>query len=246
MSALPQITTCFQTDPGMVRTHNEDSCLVDEEHYCFLVADGMGGAAAGEVASKQMKEVVQELFAQRTTYSSSAELNKLVTTCFHAANTRISALAREEPSFSGMGCTAILLAFDTKGFVLGHVGDSRCYRMRQGVFEQLSKDHTLVQAQLDQGLIDQEQAKNHKLKNVLLRAIGNTEDLKVDIVCGNVQPGDLFLLCSDGLTNMVHDENIVEIISYNGDLPLKATMLVDQAKYAGGEDNISIVLIEVA
>ena len=237
------ITACCHTDPGLVRSHNEDVCAVDEDHHCFLIADGMGGAAAGEVASGIMKETVQELFSQWE-YTSDEGLKELIRNCFQTANASILAHIEKEPSHAGMGCTAELLAIGDKNFILGHVGDSRCYRLREGKLEQLSRDHTLVQIQLDQGLINREQARNHKLKNVIIRSVGNKEELEVDIIHGAVLPGDIFLLCSDGLSGMVDDEKIQEIMSYNGPLPLKTTMLVDQANYSGGKDNVSVVLVE--
>ena len=244
MAEKLHITACCRTDSGLVRSHNEDVCFVDAKNRCFMVADGMGGAAAGEVASGMMKETVLELFALEKTHSVS-RLRDLVCRCFQTANARMLAHIAEEHSHSGMGCTAELLVFGDRDFVLGHVGDSRCYRLRKGNLEQLTRDHTLVQMQLDQGLIDREQAERHSMKNVILRAIGTKEELEVDIINGSILPGDIFLLCSDGLTGMVDDKKIQEIMSYDGPPPLKATLLVDQANHSGGKDNISVVLVEV-
>ncbi len=244
MDTKLRITACCHTDSGLVRSHNEDVCFVDDKKHYFVVADGMGGAAAGEVASNMMKETVQELFSTERSRSV-AELRELVCICFQTANARMLAHIAEEPSHSGMGCTAELLAFGDKEFVLGHVGDSRSYRLREGKLEQLTRDHTLVQIQLDQGLISQEQADRHSMKNVILRALGTRKELEVDIINGSILPGDIFLLCSDGLTGMVDDEKIQEIMSYDGPQSLKATMLVDQANYSGGKDNISVVLVEI-
>lgn len=238
------LSSAFCTHPGMVRSHNEDACLADDENACFLVADGMGGAVAGEVASRIMKEAVRDLFAARN-ISSLEELEKLVSCCFQAANDRVLARVRAEPSYSGMGCTAVLLAIFNNTFILGHVGDSRCYRLRDGSLKQLTYDHTLVQAQIDQGLINREQAKTHKMKNFILRAVGIDKELEVECSTGNLLPGDIFLLCSDGLTDMVGDADILEILNYNGDSSTKAAMLVDQANHSGGKDNISAVLVIV-
>jgi len=244
MDKISDITVCCHTDPGLVRSHNEDTCLANNEEGCFLVADGMGGAAAGELASGLLKETVLDLFST-SKKRSSLEVRKLILDCFQAANARILDHVEEVPSHSGMGCTAELLAFDNNGFFLGHVGDSRTYRFRQGSLEQLTKDHTLVQAQEDQGLITREEARTHSLRNVILRVVGNKKKLEVDIIHGSASHGDIFLLCTDGLSAMVEDEKIKEIMAFNGPLGIKATMLVDQANYAGGKDNVSVVLIEV-
>jgi serine/threonine protein phosphatase PrpC len=245
VDATIHITACSYTNPGLVRSHNEDTCLVKDDECCFMVADGMGGAAAGEVASGLFKETVIDLFStcQKRSF---LEVQKLVLECFQTANTGIMAHAAEVPSHSGMGCTAELLAFDNNNdFVLGHVGDSRTYRLRRGSLQQLTRDHTLVQTQEDQGQITREQAKKHSLRNVILRVVGVKKLLEVDIIHGSALPGDIFLLCTDGLSTMVEDEKIKEIMAFNGPLALKATMLVDQANYAGGKDNVTVVLVEV-
>ncbi|NOR25901.1 MAG: Stp1/IreP family PP2C-type Ser/Thr phosphatase [Desulforhopalus sp.] len=244
MKSPIHITASCHTDPGLVRSHNEDTCFVNDKQSCFLVADGMGGAAAGEVASGLIKETAQDLFSVEQECSSS-ELSELIRECFKTANARILAHAAETPSNSGMGCTAELLAFGKNDFVLGHVGDSRTYLLREGCLKQLTRDHTLVQDQEDQGFITREQAKEHALRHIILRVVGNNEELDVDITHGSALPDDIFLLCTDGLTNMVDDENIEKIMAYDVPLALKATMLVDQANYAGGKDNVSVVLIEI-
>jgi protein phosphatase len=202
----------------------------------------MGGAAAGEVASGIVRETVSELFSARGV-DSCMPMQGLVEQCFHSAHARILSQSREVPAYSGMGCTAELLACDRGGYVLGHVGDSRTYLLRQGNLELLTTDHTLVQAQQDQGLIRHDQAESHSLRNVILRAVGIGETLEVDIIQGSIQPGDLFLLCSDGLSTMVDDEKIKEMLAFDGPLPVKATLLVDQANSAGGRDNVSVVLV---
>jgi protein phosphatase len=244
MNTTLKLSACCHTDPGLVRSHNEDICLADDKEGCFLVADGMGGAAAGEVASGLIKETVQDLFSSCNKHSS-VGVQKLILECFQAANTRILEHIAEVPSHAGMGCTAELLAFNNNDFVLGHVGDSRTYRLRNRSLKQLTKDHTLVQAQEDQGLITREEAKRHSMRNVILRVVGNNKNLEVDVIHGSALPHDIFLLCTDGLSAMVDDEKIKEILTFDGPLALKATMLVDQANYEGGKDNVSVVLIEV-
>ncbi len=144
-----------------------------------------------------------------------------------------------------MGCTAELLALHSSGFVLGHIGDSRTYRLRQTILTQLTVDHSLVQQQIDQGLINQEQARNHPMKNVILRAVGINDQLAVDIIQGQVVSGDLFLLCTDGLSDMIDDHQIQAILSLEASLTDKAARLVDLANVAGGRDNITVALVEV-
>ncbi len=204
----------------------------------------MGGAAAGEVASGLFKKTVIDLFST-CRKRSFIEVQKLVLECFETANAGIMAHVEEEPSHSGMGCTAELLTFNNNDFILGHVGDSRTYRLRRGNLQQLTKDHTLVQTQEDRGMITREQAKKHSLRNVILRVVGVKKQLEVDFIHGSVLPGDIFLLCSDGLTTMVEDEKIKEIMAFNGPPVLKTTMLIDQANYAGGKDNVTVVLVEI-
>lgn len=244
MKETIQVTACSHTDPGRVRSHNEDACLVDEAKLCFLAADGMGGAAAGEVASGLMRETVKDLFFG-VEPDSAEQLREIVADCFETANHRILEHAERVPASSGMGCTAELLAFCGGDFVLGHVGDSRTYLFRSGRLEQLTKDHTLVQDQEDQGLITREQAEKHAYKHIILRVVGSNQEIEVDFLQGTVLSGDIFLLCTDGLTTMVRDDKIEEIMAFNGPPVLKATMLVDQANFAGGKDNVSVVLVEV-
>lgn len=235
---------CCSTDPGLTRSHNEDTCLVNNDAGFFLVADGMGGAAAGEVASGLFQETVLELFSAEPDRSPESD-QSLVMECFQSANARILSHTEEVPASSGMGCTAELFILHNNRFVLGHVGDSRTYRLSDGRLTQLTKDHTLVQIQEEQGLISKEQAKTHSMRNVILRVVGNSKGVEVDMIQGTAVPGDIFLLCSDGLSGMLDDEQIQEILAFEGPLPLKATMLIDQANHAGGKDNITVALIEV-
>lgn len=236
------ITSCCHTHPGRVRSHNEDTCLANTHEGCFLVADGMGGVAAGEVASNLTKQIVEKKCTTRDKNSSKA-VQQLVLDCLHAANAQILEHVQNVPSHKGMGCTAELLVFSATEYYLGHVGDSRSYKYRDGALKQLTTDHTLVQVQEAQGVISQEEAKTHSMKNIILRAVGNSENLEVDLIKGDALAGDMFLLCTDGLTAMVSDEMIKEILAFNGPLDLKATMLVDQANHAGGKDNVSVVLV---
>ena len=244
MKSIIHTISCCNTDPGLVRSHNEDTCLVNNEDGYFLVADGMGGAAAGEVASDLFKQTTVELFSSNHQRSLDATQD-LVMECFQSANSKILSHVKEVPSHAGMGCTAELLAFHNDGFVLGHVGDSRTYSLSKGMLKQLTRDHTFVQEQLDQGLISREQAKTHSMRNLILRVVGSDDGLEVDIIPGTVLFGDIFLLCTDGLSSMVEDVQIKKILALEEPLAVKATMLIDKANNAGGKDNITVVLIEI-
>ena len=244
MQPIIHTISCCNTDPGLVRSQNEDTCFVNNEDGYFLVADGMGGAAAGEIASALFKNTTVELFSHAPKRSSDV-VQDLIMECFQSANSKILSHVTEVPSHAGMGCTAELFAFHSNGFVLGHVGDSRTYSLSRGRLKQLTKDHTFVQDLQDQGLISREQAKTHSMRNLILRVVGSNEGLEVDIIYGTVLVGDIFLLCTDGLSGMVEDVQIKEILALEGPLDVKATMLIDQANDAGGKDNISVVLIEI-
>ena len=240
-----QISACCESDRGLVRSYNEDACLVNNEDGFFLVADGMGGEAAGELASAFFRDTVVELFAATPTHRLSDDLlNELIVECFQSAHERIRSHVDREPAHKGMGCTAELLVYQNDRILIGHVGDSRTYRLRNAELVQLTTDHSFVQEQADLGIISQEQVDNHALKNLILRVVGSSEKLEVDMIGSDVQTGDLFLLCTDGLTSLVPKDQIEEILSHELEPEIKATMLVDQANFNGGTDNITAVLVQ--
>ena len=232
-----------KTDVGLVRSNNEDTFVVNPEAIFCLVADGMGGAAAGETASRIFAQTAGEVFSPCSDMDDKAAMASVLKT-FQLANDLILSHVTQHPEHTGMGCTAELMAFSPDGFVIGHMGDSRTYLFRGGRLQQLTKDHSFVQEQIDQGVISPEQARNHKMRNVILRAVGVRPSLELDTICGAVLPNDLFLLCSDGLTDMVEDTDIVNILEQNGKLSDKTLNLVDLAKQAGGKDNITVVLAQ--
>lgn len=241
---LPTIIYQGATDVGNVRSNNEDVFYIGEDcHYC-LVADGMGGAAAGEVASRIFAETAKAVFAG---HDGSSEENTIarVQTTFKLANDKILKHVERNPQNKGMGCTAELLAFVNDAFIIGHVGDSRTYRMRNNALKQLTKDHSLVQEQLDQGLITPDEARHHAMRNVILRAVGVNETVALDILKGRQRQGDLFLLCSDGLTDMVPESDILSALSGETALDEKSEALIQLAKQAGGKDNVTVALSAV-
>ena len=241
---MPSKIFAGKTDTGLKRENNEDVfSLSPEEDFC-LAADGMGGEAAGEVASKIFAETALEIFSDNT-HRSKKEILYRVQKAYRIANEKILKHVTQHPSHRGMGCTAELLAFFDEGFILGHIGDSRTYRLRDGQLEQLTQDHTLVQQQLQEGLISPDQAKNHPMRNVIFRAVGVKEELTIDLLDGKFYPEDLFLLCSDGLTDMIQDDQIQDILRSDVDLDQKAEDLIESAKIAGGRDNITVVLAAI-
>lgn len=238
------LSACCKTDTGLLRSKNEDVCMANLENCCFLVADGMGGVSGGEVASGLFRETAAKIFSEGKTLSL-RESREQVESCFSRANAEIFALANENPGLTGMGCTAELLTFHDDLFILGHVGDSRTYRFYDNKLEQITKDHSLIQHQLDRGEITSSQARKSKLKNIVLRAVGTNPMVTADIISGETLPATIFLLCSDGLHSMLTVEEICPVMAFDAPLDFKAEMLVNMANDAGGEDNITVTLVEV-
>lgn len=241
---MAKLVSTGRTDAGLKRSHNEDAYLEHAETGLLVVADGMGGAAAGEVASGIFIDTVLEVFDKKNdnTYK---ETLALVKKSFEIANKRILEHVKLHPSHKGMGCTAELMAFFNGGYVLGHVGDSRTYLYRDGKLVQITKDHSLVQVQIDMGVISEIEARTQSHKNIILRAVGVNESLDIDIRGIKFHPGDIFLLCSDGLTDMVENEVIQEVLSTPTCLETKVEGLIELAKVVGGEDNITVVLGQI-
>jgi protein phosphatase len=227
-----------RTDAGRVRRRNEDSFVLDPP--VFAVADGMGGAQAGEVASRLAAAAFREYHdADRM------EPADRVEAIIQEANRRIYERARSDSEASGMG-TTVTAAILTNGRVsIGHVGDSRAYRIRNGELEQLTEDHSLVADLMRSGRLTPEEADAHPQRSVITRALGTDADVDVDTVTVDVEPGDLFLLCSDGLTTMVPEDEILRIVQEADTLDEAARSLVRAANSGGGEDNITVVLFKV-
>lgn len=237
---------CYgKSDVGLRRSNNEDAFIVKPDLGFLALADGMGGVASGEVASQIFAETVSEVFSKNERQSGQKTL-ELVQKIFRLANEKIFNKANNNPHHHGMGCTAELIAFYYQNFVLGHVGDSRTYFFRQGRLRQITHDHSVVQGHIDRGLISKYEAKGHSKRNVILRAVGVNETLSVDLIRGTVLPGDFFLLCSDGLTDMV-DDSVIEkvLLSSTENLAEKVEQLINLAKSAGGKDNITVVMCEI-
>lgn len=230
------------TDTGRRRTNNEDAFTVSLEKGFFALADGMGGAAAGEVASRIFVETAGEVFERA---GGASGLDDKVKQAFLLANDRILRHARAHPECAGMGCTAEILAVGSEGVVIGHVGDSRTYHLRSGALRRITVDHSLVHDQVARGLITEQEARIHPMRHVILRAVGTAPDLQVDIITGRAAPGDIFLLCSDGLTDMMPDDEILSCMSQDASLRNMAERLIEGANQAGGKDNITVVLVRM-
>ncbi|MGA1875108.1 MAG: Stp1/IreP family PP2C-type Ser/Thr phosphatase [bacterium] len=241
---MSQICFFGKSDTGLKRKNNEDAFLIRPEAGLMAVADGMGGAAAGEVASQIFIQAVLET-SSKISPQTESEMIHLVQNTFQSANERILQHVQEQPQHQGMGCTAEFIVFGHQIYALGHVGDSRTYLLRNGQLRQITKDHSVVQDQIDQGLIKPEEARKHPLRNVILRSVGIREELALDLIRGKIQPGDLFLLCSDGLTDMIDDASVQEILSSSLSLTQKGEELIGSALSAGGYDNVTVAMCEV-
>jgi len=236
-----RIESSARTDVGLRRSNNEDAFVSAPEPGLLALADGMGGAASGEVASGIFADTVREVLSAGPP-SDPEEAEELVRNTFLLANLRIRELAAREPEHKGMGCTGEMVVFTADRYVVGHVGDSRVYLFRGGRLRQVTKDHSFVQEQVDQGLITPGQARVHPYRHMILRAVGMHDSLSVDLLSGKAYPDDLFLLCSDGLSDMVGDLLIEERLASGLSLGEKADRLIRDACDAGGHDNVTVVL----
>ncbi|HEX5800164.1 MAG TPA: Stp1/IreP family PP2C-type Ser/Thr phosphatase [Gaiellaceae bacterium] len=227
------------SDTGRRRRRNEDSYVC--EPPLFAVADGMGGAQAGEVASRLAAAVLQEVNGEQLSRGAIAEL-------IQEANRRVFQRSNEDAAASGMGTTLTVALVESSDTVaIGHVGDSRAYRVRDGRLEQLTEDHSLVGEMMRSGKLSAEEAEAHPQRSVITRALGTEPDVDVDTFTVETEPGDVFLLCSDGLTTMVPDREILSLLDASGgDLERAARRLVEAANRSGGEDNITVVVFEIA
>ena len=227
-----------KTDPGRVRRRNEDAFVVDPP--LFAVADGMGGAQAGEVASRLAAAAFRE-------YREADELapEERVRAIIKEANRRIYDRARTDSEVSGMGTTVTAALLGDGGVVIGHVGDSRAYRIRDGRLEQLTEDHSLVADLMRSGRLTPEEAEGHPQRSVITRALGTDRDVDVDTLVIEAEAGDLFLLCSDGLSTMVSDADLLRTVERAGTLDEAARDLVRAANRGGGEDNVTVVLFRL-
>ena len=248
---------CALTDKGMVRAQNEDALAVLSEIGVAILADGMGGYRAGEVASRIAVETCSAVLEQGLAtfdWDSSTEraaergerLAKLVVDATWHANANIFDMARSQPECAGMGTTLVVTLLHHDKLIVAHVGDSRAYRMRDGQLEQITRDHSQVQDQVDAGLLTPQQARVASNRNLVTRALGIERSVEVELNQFTTRPADLYLLCSDGLSDMVDDAEIADVLYALGDdLDRAGSGLIARANALGGVDNISVVLLRI-
>jgi len=226
------------TDPGRTRRHNEDAYVI--EPPLFAIADGMGGAQAGEVASRLATAALKEAGANG---GGEQRISDLI----QEANRRVYDRSSSDPNTSGMGTTITVALVEDDYVAFGHVGDSRAYLIRNAQMEQLTEDHSLVNELLKTGKLSREEAETHPQRSVITRALGTDPDVDVDTFRVQAESGDLFLLCSDGLTDMVSEESILDVVERNrDDIDGALRALVKAANRGGGQDNITVVAFEIA
>jgi len=239
---------CTRTDPGLARENNEDSVTFDEPVRLGILADGMGGYNAGEVASGMattfIKSELGRWLSQAGRHANAREVRRAMEICVDNANRSIFNAANSNPQYSGMGTTLVVGVFQEGRLMLGHIGDSRCYRLRAEEFAQITKDHSLLQEQMDAGLITPEQAATSSNKNLVTRALGVEDAVLLEVNEHRVEPGDIYLMCSDGLSDMVDDKGIAKILGGDAPLEQKVAQLIDAANANGGRDNISVLVAQ--
>ena len=255
MTSHTHLEIASGTDAGVVRAFNEDSIAADRDFGLLVLADGMGGYKAGDVASAMATDMITELLKQRLEgdkaqsvrkFSQLADSSHVVKSAIEKVNRVIYQSAQANDKYHGMGTTVVLMLFNDGWATIAHVGDSRLYRLRNGVFELLTHDHSLLQEQVEMGMISTDEAKFSHNRNLVTRALGIENEVKVDVIETDVVAGDIYLLCSDGLNDMVDDADIELAVSeLQTNLPLAVTQLIQMANDNGGHDNVSVILAKV-
>lgn len=243
------------SDVGKKREKNEDSFLISDDLSLFVVADGMGGHLGGDIASRIAVNTIYEMMKEldRDPEMTADELGLplkpgdiqgYLKYAIKIASNNVFEKASTAPSLRGMGTTAVCVLFKNNKAYIANVGDSRAYRMRAGKIDQITKDHSLVGEQIRAGMLSEEDARVHKLKNIITKSVGFQEEVDADVDIRVARAGDKFLLCTDGLNNMVKSEDILDIVAVN-DVKAACERLVDMANERGGDDNITVVISEV-
>jgi len=242
------------SDLGCKRERNEDSFFVNNDLLLFMVADGMGGHLGGEYASKLAVQTVEETITMLTddpnvTLQDDVELKPgdfkaWLKYAIGTASQRIFEKAAQDHTLNGMGTTAVVQLFRKNRVYLANVGDSRGYRIRGNKIDQLTTDHSLVSEQIRAGILKPKEAKEHRLKNIITRSVGFQEDVEVDVETRAMKEGDTYLLCSDGLYNLIENDEILDVVTHHN-IAESGKHLIDIAKARGGDDNITVVLTKV-
>ena len=250
-----KLSSAGRTHVGMKRAHNEDSLRLFREENLFIVADGMGGHASGEVASQMSVETLAEFFRAtseddeitwpyKMDKGRKYEENRVITG-IKLSNRRIHEAAARDAKLKGMGTTIVVTFFVGGTCYIGHVGDSRVYRFRDGQLTQLTEDHSLLNDYIKMRQLTPEEIEAFPHKNVIVRALGMKDSVQVDIMHEAARSGDVYLLCSDGLSGMISDEQMANILRAGGDLDSQCESLIDGANEAGGTDNITVILVRI-
>ena len=238
-----------QTDPGRTRENNEDAVAVDDATHLGVLADGMGGYNAGEIASGMatafIKSELGRWLSEAGERADAAQVRRALEMCVDNANRAIFNAATSNPQYAGMGTTLVVGVFQGARLILGHIGDSRCYRLRGNEFIQITRDHSLLQEQIDAGLLTPEQAAVSPNKNLVTRALGVELDVMLELHEHQVESGDLYLMCSDGLSDMMDDNAMAGILQHRTSLATMADDLISLANENGGRDNITVLLAQV-
>jgi PPM family protein phosphatase len=242
-----QFSVAARTDVGMIRAGNEDAFFADanEHRGLFIVADGMGGHAAGEVASEMAVQIVTRELTSVNDLSID-DVNHAISKAVRTANRAIYDRTLAEVDKQGMGTTVSLLMLGGTRYAIGQVGDSRVYLLRNGQLHQLTKDHSYVQEQVDAGFLTPEQARYHPYSNVITRCVGAAEQVEPDVFTGSVLTGDLFLVASDGLTGMVDDRRLLQLLMQRQPPQRLVDLLIREANGRGGLDNITAIVVQVS
>lgn len=239
---------CAATDTGLARANNEDSVAFDESTGLAVLADGMGGYNAGEVASGMATALIKaemgRWLAETGGRAGPRDIRRAVEICVDNANKSIFTAASTNAQYTGMGTTLVVGVFQGSRLLLGHIGDSRCYRLRRGVLVQVTRDHSLLQEQIDAGLLTPQQAATSMNKNLVTRALGVDNAVMLELNDCQVEDGDLYLMCSDGLSDMVSDATIAEILEQHTPLAQRTQSLIHAANERGGRDNITVMLVQ--
>jgi len=248
------LAMAVRTDPGKMRANNEDAVFCDAGSGLAILADGMGGYNAGEVASgmatsllaESLGRAMSEVAAQAPGETGLRSIHLQLWELIDEANTEIYFVAQSDSRCFGMGTTLVVAWFYDNGLTVAHVGDSRLYRLREGCLEQITRDHSLLQEQLDSGMISPAQARAFHARNLVTRAVGVEPGVEPEIQDVDVQVGDVFLLCSDGLSDMMEDGEIAWTLrEYGADPAIAADRLVEMANDNGGRDNVSVIVVKV-
>ncbi|MBC3810634.1 Stp1/IreP family PP2C-type Ser/Thr phosphatase [Undibacterium aquatile] len=241
------------SDIGRVRKHNEDAIVVCADYGCVVLADGMGGYKAGEVASAMTAKIVADYLCAKLDSAwytklgfQSIHLSRWISDAIHLANRQVVQTSQENPECFGMGTTVVVACCTQDKILFAHVGDSRAYRYRNHALVRMTEDHSVLQEQINAGLISESQARFSTIKNLITRAVGTQENIEVDLSVHQADETDVYMLCSDGLTDLLADDQIQDILrQYEGNLQACCRALIDCANEAGGFDNTSVVLFKL-